>query len=164
MCFVLTYVSLGAWALGNCLGPVVGGIIAQKTTWRWIFYVMFPFCAAGLVLIFNLLTLKPPRATLRQKLDSIDWIGGTLFIPSGTSFLIAISWGGVQFKWSSPGTLVPLCLGISGLVATLFYELKVSKCPFLRGSLFRGISPGITYLCGAIQGFVVSLAMILQIC
>ncbi|KAJ9129343.1 hypothetical protein NKR23_g12557, partial [Pleurostoma richardsiae] len=38
---------LGAWALGNCAGPIIGGAIAQSTTWRWMFYLMFPFCAAG---------------------------------------------------------------------------------------------------------------------
>ncbi|KAH8756098.1 major facilitator superfamily transporter [Diaporthe sp. PMI_573] len=146
---------LGAWALGNCLGPVIGGIIAQKTTWRWIFYIMFPFCAAGLILIVNLLTLKAPRATLHQKLESIDWVGGLLFIPSGTSFLIAVSWGGVQFSWSSSRTLVPLCLGIFGFAATFFYESKFPKRPFLQRSLFQSTSPRITYLCGTIQGFVI---------
>ena len=134
---------------------MIGGIIAQKSTWRWIFYIMFPFCAAGLILISSLLTLRPPRATLRQKLDSIDWVGALLFIPSGTSFLIAVSWGGIQFSWTSPGTLVPLCLGIFGFVATFFYESKYSRRPFLQRSLFRSTSSRITYLCGAIQGFVV---------
>ncbi|KAH8756039.1 hypothetical protein F5883DRAFT_570058, partial [Diaporthe sp. PMI_573] len=48
---------LGAWALGNCLGPVLGGVLAEKTTWRWIFHIMFPFCALGLLLVITVLTL-----------------------------------------------------------------------------------------------------------
>lgn len=132
---------LGAWALGNCLGPVLGGVLAEKTTWRWIFYIMFPFCGLGLLLVIKFLTLNPPRATLRQKLDSIDWVGAFLFIPSGTLFLIAVSWGGVQLSWSSPGTLVPLCLGTLGFVATFLYELRFATKPFLQRSLFWGTSP-----------------------
>ncbi|KAH8749314.1 major facilitator superfamily domain-containing protein [Diaporthe sp. PMI_573] len=146
---------LGTWALGNCLGPVLGGVLAEKTTWRWIFYIMFPFCGLGLLLVIKFLTLNPPRATLRQKLDSIDWVGAFLFIPSGTLFLIAVSWGGVQLSWSSPGTLVPLCLGTLGFVATFLYELRFATKPFLQRSLFWGTSPRVAYICGAIQGFVI---------
>ena len=32
----------GAWALGTCIGPVIGGAFVESTTWRWIFYIMFP--------------------------------------------------------------------------------------------------------------------------
>lgn len=31
---------LAAWALGTCIGPIIGGTIAQNTTWRWVFYMM----------------------------------------------------------------------------------------------------------------------------
>ncbi|KAH8749531.1 major facilitator superfamily domain-containing protein [Diaporthe sp. PMI_573] len=123
---------LGAWALGNCLGPVLGGVLAEKATWRWIFYIMFPFCALGLLLVITVLTLSPPRATLQQKLGSIDWIGTCLFIPSGTLFLIAISWGGIQFTWSRPGTLIPLSLGTLGFLTALLYELRYATSPFLE--------------------------------
>ncbi|KAH8742986.1 major facilitator superfamily transporter [Diaporthe sp. PMI_573] len=130
-------------------------IFTDITTWRWIFYIMFPFCGLGLLLVIKFLTLNPPRATLRQKLDSIDWVGAFLFIPSGTLFLIAVSWGGVQLSWSSPGTLVPLCLGTLGFVATFLYELRFATKPFLQRSLFWGTSPRVAYICGAIQGFVI---------
>ncbi|KAK9796363.1 putative Major facilitator superfamily domain-containing protein [Seiridium cardinale] len=33
---------LGAWALGTCIGPLIGGAIVEHTTWRWVFYLMFP--------------------------------------------------------------------------------------------------------------------------
>jgi MFS family permease len=26
-----------AWALGTVIGPIMGGAIAQNTTWRWYF-------------------------------------------------------------------------------------------------------------------------------
>lgn len=88
--------SLGFWALGLCLGPVLGGAIADKTTWRWIFYLMFPICAFGLVAVPYLLTLKPKERTVQEKLSRIDWVGAALFAVCGTATLVAISWGGTQ--------------------------------------------------------------------
>jgi hypothetical protein len=88
--------SLAAWALGLSLGPIFGGAIVQGTTWRWIFYLMFPICGFGLVAVPYLLTLRPKKATAQEKLSRIDWIGGFLFTGTTTIFLMAISWGGTQ--------------------------------------------------------------------
>lgn len=90
-----------------------------------------------------------------EKVRRVDWAGGLFFIAYSTSFLVAISWGGLQFSWRSPGTLVPLCIGAFGIVATLYYEAAVAKRPFLRRSLFSSASSVVTYICGAIQGFLV---------
>lgn len=89
---------LAAWAIGLSTGPIIGGAIAEKTTWRWIFYLMFPICGFGLVTIPYLLTLRPKTATMQEKFRRIDWLGGFLFTGSTTTFLIAISWGGLQVR------------------------------------------------------------------
>ncbi|KUI69873.1 hypothetical protein VM1G_05397 [Cytospora mali] len=144
----------GAWAMGNCVGPVLGGIISQNTTWRWVFYIMFPFCAFGLVSIPFLLTLKPKVETLGDKLARVDWIGSFIFMGSATSFLIAISWGGTQFAWSSAQTIAPLIIGIIGLFGTAAWERCMAKEPFLRHSLFYNLSAISAYVCSSIQGLI----------
>jgi len=141
---------------GNCLGPVTGGIIAQRTTWRWVFYIMFPFCALGLGLVLRFLTVRAPPAILRERMEWMHWLGGLLFIASSTLILIAISWGGSLHSWFSAGTVVPLCLGVLGLGSTFIYEAKFAAQPFLLRSLFWHTCPIVTYTCGLIQGFVVS--------
>ncbi|KAI1814155.1 major facilitator superfamily transporter [Poronia punctata] len=133
-------VTLGFWALGLAIGPIIGGGIVHGTTWRWIFYIMFPFPAFGLVCVPWLLTLKPKEATVREKLARIDWVGSCIFTGSATSFLIAVSWGGSEYEWDSFQTLVPLILGFTGLVATLLYEKLWAKDPFLRHSLYHNAS------------------------
>ncbi|KAM5361098.1 hypothetical protein ACJZ2D_013309 [Fusarium nematophilum] len=144
---------LASWAGGNCIGPVLGGLIAQKTTWRWIFYIMFPFCILGIVA--TPLTF-PRESTQRNKEQALrlDWTGGTLFISSTTLFLIATSWGGVQFEWNSAGTLAPLCLGTIGLILTWFYERRWAESPVLQQRLFSSASQVSTYICGSLQGIV----------
>ncbi|KAK7965872.1 uncharacterized protein PG986_000149 [Apiospora aurea] len=145
------------WRLvpGHLPRPHNGGLIAENTTWRWVFYIMFPFCAFGLVAVPALLTLAPRTATIKEKLARVDWVGSALFTGSATAFLVAVSWGGSQHPWGSAATLVPLCLGLAGLVTTYVWEAYVATEPFLRRSLFWRLSSVATYFCGAIQGLVI---------
>ncbi|KAI1613464.1 major facilitator superfamily domain-containing protein [Exophiala viscosa] len=124
-----------AWAIGTCLGPLLGGAFVEHSAWRWIFYLMFPFCFIGFVSIPWLLTLKPRTSSLKEKLLRIDITGGVLFIGSSTSFLVALSWGGTQEPWGSFRKLVPLILGAVGLGATMVWEGLCAKEPFLRKSI-----------------------------
>ncbi|KAE9964655.1 hypothetical protein BLS_008173 [Venturia inaequalis] len=150
----LTFHSQAAWAIGSLLGPVLGGAFAKNTAWRWVFYLMFPFCFVGFATIPFVLTLKPKTETLGTKLKRVDWTGYALFISSMTSFLIAISWGGVQQPWDSWRTIVPLVLGVFGLILTGFWELYRAKEPFLRRSLFYCPSAFAAYLGTFIQGLM----------
>ncbi|KAI3528445.1 major facilitator superfamily transporter [Colletotrichum abscissum] len=143
-----------AWALGNCAGPILGGVIAQHTTWRWIFYIMFPFCAAGLVLVPWLVNIASPADEMRKKLEDMDWLGNAMFIGSATLLLVAVSWGGLRYSWGSAGTLVPLLLGAVGMALTIIYESCFAMSPFLQRRLFQTASSIATYVCGAIQGLV----------
>jgi MFS family permease len=146
----------GGWALGSLLGPVIGGAFAQGTTWRWVFYIMLPFCFIGFATIPWVLTLKAKTDTLQAKLKRVDWFGGALFISSMTSFLIAISWGGTQEPWASFRTIVPLTLGALGLILTTLWEAYRAKEPFLRRSLFYCPSAFAAYFGAFIQGLLVS--------
>ena len=145
-----------AWALGTIIGPLVGGLIAQHTTWRWIFYLNFPFCAVGLTLVSLVVNLKAEKTSLKFKLARVDWIGGILFTGSMTSFLIAIASGGVEFAWNSFRTLVPLMVGAVGIFIALVWEVWGTKTPFLRLFLFKNRSACLAYTCAALQGFLVS--------
>ncbi|KAG7038363.1 major facilitator superfamily transporter [Colletotrichum scovillei] len=149
-----TWYGLAAWALGNCVGPILGGVIAQNTTWRWVFYIMFPFCVAGLALVPWLVNVGSRTGKVYENLKKVDWMGNALFIGSATLSLVAISWGGLRYSWRSAGTLVPLLLGAVGMVLTVIYESRFAVSPFLQRRLFQTASAIATYACGAIQGLV----------
>ncbi|KAI8963599.1 major facilitator superfamily transporter [Daldinia sp. FL1419] len=146
--------TLGAWAIGLAAGPVIGGAIAQKTTWRWIFYLMFPMCGFGLVAVPSLLTLQPKQATFREKMGRVDWLGLFFFTCSTTLFLLGICWGGTQYSWNSAATLVPLIIGALGLIGTAFYVGCVAKNPFIPNALFGDISSIVTYLASCFHGIL----------
>lgn len=147
---------LGAWALGTCIGPLIGGAVVEHTTWRWVFYLMFPICAYGLIAVPLLLTIAPREESIGEKLMRVDWLGSFLFMGSATSFLVAICWGGTQKPWNSAATIVPLVVGLPGLGVTLVWEVKFAKEPIFKRQLFHNTSSTITYICGGAQGFLVS--------
>lgn len=58
-----------------------------------------------------------------------DYSGNVFIMASTTSVLLGLTWGGVQFPWSSPHVLVPLVLGLVGMLAFLVYEARVASVP-----------------------------------
>ncbi|KAL2444019.1 MFS transporter L2 [Exophiala dermatitidis] len=151
----MTY-SQGAWAVGTCIGPIVGGGLATPSLWRCVFYLMFPFAGIGLVFVPLFVRLKPRKAaaTWKEMFNRVDWLGGFLFISSATSFLIAVSWGGVQEPWSRWRTIVPLTIGCLGLISTMLWERSGAMHPFLRHSLFERPSAVAVYACSFAQGLL----------
>ncbi|KAL8747860.1 MAG: hypothetical protein Q9190_000308 [Brigantiaea leucoxantha] len=142
------------WALGSVCGPILGGIIAQRGAWRWIFWLNVPVIGVGILGTIAFLRLHFKERSLMTKLCEIDWIGSTLFIASVTGTLIAVSWGGVQYSWSSWHTLVPLILGVAGCGLFCLYEVKTPLPTVLPLELFRVMSTSIVYFGTVIHGMV----------
>lgn len=55
--------------------------------------------------------------------------GNSLIMASSISCMLAITWGGVQFAWTSPRTMVPLIIGVIGLALSLVYEAWIPSQP-----------------------------------
>ncbi|KAL6866450.1 hypothetical protein ACO1O0_002561 [Amphichorda felina] len=146
----------GMISLGTSLGPLFGGLIVQYSTWRWAFYMALPIGGPALVLLVLFLHVNYDRANgLATKLGSLDWLGNVVFIGASCSVLIALSWAGVQYEWSAWEVLVPLIVGMVGLVG--FIALESSRFvsnPMMPIRLFKTqVSSGvfvITFIHGII--------------
>ncbi|KAF8540419.1 major facilitator superfamily domain-containing protein [Trichophaea hybrida] len=113
-----------AWAIGSITGPLIGGLFAQHSTWRWVFYLNFPFCCIGFIVI--------PLV-----------VGGGLFIGSTTSFLMAVTWGGVELVWGDWRTVLPLVVGGVGIVGTMVWEKWGAGRPMIRLFVIDSRSAGL---------------------
>ena len=142
------------WAIGSVSGPLVGGALASRGAWRWIFYLNLPIVAVGFAAIIAFLKLEHRPRTLKEKLREIDYIGSVIFIASSTSFLVAITWGGVMYAWYSWHTLVPLLVGLFGLAVFLVYEAKFTTVTLLPRVIFKNPSTSIAYFSTFIHGII----------
>ncbi|KAK3996230.1 MFS general substrate transporter-like protein [Cladorrhinum sp. PSN332] len=113
----------GMIAIGTALGPFFGGLIVDRTSWRWVFYLNLPIGGLALVLLFFSLHVNAKKEkSLATSLNKIDWIGNAIFITSISAVLIALSWAGAIHPWSSFRILVPLILGLAGMGAFIAFE------------------------------------------
>jgi hypothetical protein len=60
--------------------------------------------------------------------------GNLIIIAAPTSVIIALTWSGVQYPWGSVQVLVPLVVGLVGMVGFFFYEARYAKHPIVSES------------------------------
>ncbi|KAF2729587.1 MFS general substrate transporter [Polyplosphaeria fusca] len=146
---------LGAWSIGSIIGPVIGGVLTEHTTWRWVFYINFPFCFLGFILAIFFVRLNAvSKLTLKEKLGKTDWIGALLFIGGATSFLVGLSWGGVQYPWDSAQTLAPILVGAFGIVSFVIWLNYKRTDTLLPLSIFYCTSALAAFYCALINGLL----------
>lgn len=148
---------LGSWSIGSILGPVIGGVLVQKTSWRWCFHINYPFCGIGFVVAILFVRLNAvAELTIAQKLKRTDWIGAFLFVGGMTSFLVGLSWGGIQHPWKSAATLGPVIMGLVGIVVFFCWQVYKKENTLLPMSIFYNFSAIAAFYSALINGLIVS--------
>ena len=57
--------------------------------------------------------------------------GNFLVVGSTVSAVIGLTWGGSKHPWSSAEVLIPLIIGLGGIVVFMGYEAKFAKNPLV---------------------------------
>ena len=134
---------LGAvWATASALGPVLGGVFAEKVDWRWCFYVNLPIITIASITLYYTLDLRTPKVNLLDGLALIDWLGTFTILIATTTLLVGLQLGGNR-SYTNPVVIVLLVVGILAFgifPVTQWWIGKKGGSPLMPTAIFRDIS------------------------
>jgi MFS family permease len=76
-------------ALGNGLGPLIGGLLTENFSWRWAFWFISPMTTVVIMILVISLPASPVTDSMYAKLKLVDWLG--VFINMAAVLLILVS-------------------------------------------------------------------------
>lgn len=124
------------WGVSSIAGPLVGGIITDALSWRWVFYLNLPI---GLVAAFIVQRTLPGQT--RGARVSVDWPGGVLLFLSTTLVLVALS------------AASPMWAAIAlASIAVFVYVERAAVDPMLPIGLFRNRTVAVATAVGFLSG------------
>ncbi len=145
--------------LGSGLGLLLGGVLVQTVSWRWVFFVNVPVAA----LVAALAPRSIPAPTrIARRFD----LPGALTASAAVGLLVFGLSRAADQGWTSPQTILPISAGIIGLAAFVLIESRTAE-PLMPLWVFRdrNRSGGYTIqmlLAAALFGFFFLSTLFLQ--
>ncbi|EPY52623.1 MFS transporter [Schizosaccharomyces cryophilus OY26] len=142
---IYTGLIASAWGIALVLGPILGGVICQRTTWRWIFFINLPVGGIATSLIVFFLRLLPvQRQPIRLFLQTFDFFGLI-------SVITGISLGASSGHWSRPGVLPYIIVGAVLVIIAMVYDFHTKRNAVLSPTFFKNINSLSLLVCSFIH-------------
>lgn len=126
---------IGAAGLGNALGPLIGGVLTDALSWRWIFFLNVPISLFAVLTTYALVHVKEPEVKERR----IDYAGITALSVGLVSLLVALDqvddWG-----WGDPRVAGLLALAVASLLAFVPIERRAGAHALVPRAVMRNES------------------------
>lgn len=127
--------AIGTWsgftALATALGPLLGGILVDQLSWRFVFLITVPLAIAVLLILF----LRVPESRARNTSQKPDW-KGALLATLGLGFICFGLIEASDFGITNPVVLSTLAAGILIFIGFVWVEKKAEH-PMVPPELFR---------------------------
>jgi len=132
-----------AFAAATIVGPLLGGLLTEHASWRWVFFVNLPVGAAALVG----LALRLPAAPVERPEHPLDVLGAVLLAAATSAFMLTCIWGGERYAWDS-APIIGLIAATLGLSAALAARERRAADPIVPFHLLR--TPAVTVASAAL--------------
>jgi EmrB/QacA subfamily drug resistance transporter len=149
--------------LGPIFGPVIGGLIVDNASWRWIFFVNIPIGVVAFALAARLLHAEAGRADAGK----LDWVGLLLLSPGVAGIVFGLSETETHGGITAPIAWGPMVAGVV-LVALFVRHAWYADRPLIDVRLFRetafSAAAAATFLlAGALFGGMIILPLYYQV-
>ncbi|HEX9039503.1 MAG TPA: MFS transporter [Trebonia sp.] len=135
------------FGVSSVAGPLLGGFFVDNLSWRWVFYINIPIGALALAVIAVVL----PAASTRQQ-HKIDYLGAATLAGFATCVVLATSWGGTTYAWSSP-VIIGLFVAAALFLIAWYFSARYAAEPVLPLRLFRNSVFTVSSAIGLAAGF-----------
>jgi EmrB/QacA subfamily drug resistance transporter len=120
------------FAVATVAGPLIGGLLVDHVSWRWVFYVNLPLGLAALAGLH----LRLPAPGTEHARHPLDVIGAVLLAAATTALMLACIWGGSRYAWDSAPIIGMLAAAVLLAVALVARERRVAD-PVVPLALLR---------------------------
>jgi len=120
------------FAVATAIGPLVGGVLVEHVSWRWVFYVNLPL---GLLALMGL-RLRLPAVASERPVHRLDASGALLLAGATAALMLACIWGGTRYGWDS-SAIVGLITGFVLLSGALVMRERRAADPIVPFELLR---------------------------
>jgi EmrB/QacA subfamily drug resistance transporter len=127
--------ALGVWSAiaagGGAVGLVVGGLLTDTLSWRWVFFINLPIGVAAVVLAWRFV----PNSRAAERPENVD-VAGAVSVTAGLLVLVYDIVKAQEYGWTSGRTLGLAALAFALLAAFVAIEHR-SRAPLIRLGIFR---------------------------
>jgi len=136
------------WGFSALVGPLLGGLIVDYASWRWLFYINLPLGALAILMVWRFLEER-----VEARHQAVDYLGSITMTGGISLLLLAMLTGGSQYAWSSPQVLGMLA-GAAVLLALFIWHQVRTPEPMISPDLFRNPAIGMPLLASFMVGGV----------
>jgi EmrB/QacA subfamily drug resistance transporter len=120
------------FAVATIVGPLVGGVLVDRASWRWVFLVNLPIGAAALAGLH----LRLPAPDVARAERPFDVSGAALLAGATSALMLTCIWGGARYAWSS-GPILALIAATVVLSGALLVCERRAADPIVPFHLLR---------------------------
>ncbi|MDY6917621.1 MAG: MDR family MFS transporter [Chloroflexota bacterium] len=138
----------GILGISSVIGPTVGGFITDTLSWHWVFFVNVPLALLIICLfVFFFPHLRP--AVQRRR---IDYFGLVTLVLAVVPAMLALSWAGVEYEWSSAPIIGMFVLSAVAAAAFVLVERRAEE-PLMPFAVFRNRIVAVSSIVIFLTGF-----------